>query len=121
MTKKFSKVLDLNTFFNSLLLKKIDFILDDVIIKSGRIKLFTMDNYWLKFFIISENEDIKTIEMPYPFQIYKTDKGIAFNYRIDKIDSNKVLEVIEDLEKSIDCNHSRFYDKILYLKVHMKD
>ena len=53
------EIIDLNEVFNEYFYKKFTFLLDNKIIKEGRLKLFTMKSFNLKFFIQDENNDVK--------------------------------------------------------------
>lgn len=109
-------IVDLNDVFNDYFFKKISFILDGKIIKEGRLKLFTMKSFNLKFFIIDNADDIKNIELPYPFKITKNKEGYLFDYRLSSFKLIKNPEQIYDLTEE-DFVKSRFFDKILEIKI----
>lgn len=65
------KIIDLNEIFNNLFFKKFTFILEGKTIKEGRLKLFTMKGFNLKFFLLDNDNEVKALEMPYPFKLVK--------------------------------------------------
>lgn len=109
-------VADLNEVFNNLFYKNFTFILDNKIIKNGRLKLFVMKSFNLKFFLIDNTDEAKAFELPYPFDLIKTDEGYIFDYRVKKIKTLKRTELLDNLEAD-DVHKSRFYDKPLILKI----
>lgn len=109
-------IIDLNEAFNEYFFKKITFLLDNKVIKDGRLKLFTMKSFNLKFFLLDEENEIKTLEIPYPFDLIKLNDGYLFDYRLEKF---KLLKDTEQLDNLFDpdCPKSRLYDKPLIIKI----
>lgn len=108
-------VTDLNKIFNKFFFKQITFILDGKIIKDGRLKLFTMKGFNLKFFLVDPDGTIKNLEIPYPFELIETPYGFIFDYRLEKLRLLENTELLDNLEE--DCPKSRFFDKPLYVKI----
>lgn len=108
-------VVDLNNIFNEYFFKKFTFILDNKIIKDGRLKLFNMKGFNLKFFLVDPDGTIKNLEIPYPFDLVQTSHGFIFDYRLEKLRLLENTELLDNLEE--DCPKSRFFDKPLYLKI----
>lgn len=111
-----SKIKDLNETFNKYFFKKISFILDGKIIKEGRLKLFSMKGFNFKFFLIDDNNIIKAIEMPYPFNLIETKNGYIFDYRLDSFKLLNKSELLDNLLKE-NTVKSRYFDKSLILKI----
>lgn len=109
-------IVDLNETFNEYFFKKFTFLLDNKIIKDGRLKLFTMKGFNLKFFLIDSDNVIKNLEIPYPFELKKIDNGYIFDYRLDKFKLLKDTELLNNLFE-FDCPKSRLYDKSLIVKI----
>lgn len=109
-------IIDLNETFNNLFYKKFTFILDNKIIKTGRLKLFTMKAFNLKFFLADATNEVKAFELPYPFDLIKLGDGYIFDYSIKKIKTLKRTELLDNLEAG-DVHKSRFYNKPLILKI----
>jgi hypothetical protein len=111
-----NKIIDLNEIFNDYFFKKFTFILDNKILKEGRLKLFTMKGFNLKFFLLDNENIIKNLELPYPFKLSKTEEGYIFDYRLDKFKLVENTELINNLADK-DCQKSRYYDKPLIVKI----
>lgn len=111
-----NRIIDLNGIFNNYFFKKFTFILDNKIIKQGRLKLFSMKGFNLKFFLIDNENQIKNIELPYPFLLTKSKTGYVFDYRIEKF---KLLPDSELIDTLCDNNtpKSRYYDKPLIVQI----
>lgn len=113
---KENKVIDLNEIFNTYFFRNITFILDNKSIKQGRLKLFTMKGFNLKFFLLDDEGNIKSLELPYPFDLIKTTSGYIFDYRIEKFKTLKNTELLQNFSET-DIVKSRFYDKPLIVKI----
>lgn len=110
------RIIDLNTKMNELFMKYFEFVLDDTIIRKGRLKLFTMKEFNLKFFLTDDNVNMKTLEIPYPFDIKTTNDGFVFDYTIDSLNSLTNLSWIDHWEQQ-STNKNRLYDKKLIIKI----
>jgi hypothetical protein len=108
------KVLDLNEDLNSYFYKKFSFILDNKVIKSGRLKLFTQKAFNLKFFL-DDCEVSKAFEIPYPFAIKSVKNGYHFDYRLKNLDIDVEPEQIYSLSDT--SPKSRFLNKLLIIKI----
>jgi hypothetical protein len=63
----------------TLMLQDVSFIVDDKVIKRGRIKIYNTKHNFIKFKLESGGET-KEWELTYPFKIEKLQKGYLFNY-----------------------------------------
>lgn len=110
------RIEDLNEEINNYFFNKINFILDGKVIKEGKLKLFSMKSFNLKFFLIDENNSIKTLEMPYPFRLIRHKNGYVFDYRLEAF---RLLKKTELLDNLIEENFvkSRYFDKQLIVKI----
>lgn len=110
-----NKISNLTEVFNTFFYKKFTFILDNKILREGRLKLFTQKGFNLKFFITEGGDDIKIFEIPYPFAIKHNSKGYIFDYRVKSFtlldNPEQIYELSEDFSKS------RLFDKQLILKI----
>lgn len=111
-----NKIIDLNEIFNEYFFKKFTFILDNKVLKEGRLKLFTMKSFNLKFFLLDNEGVIKNLEIPYPFALKKTETGYLFDYRLEKLKLIEDTELVHSLEAG-DCSKSRYFDKPLIVKI----
>lgn len=109
-------IIDLNETFNEYFFKNCTFILDNKIIKDGKLKLFTMKGFNLKFFLLDEENNIKPIELPYPFNIVKRENGYIFDYRLSAFKLLKKTELIDSLLEDA-VAPSKFFNKQLVIKI----
>lgn len=110
------QIINLKNIFNKYFFKKVTFILDNKVIKEGRLKLFSLKGFNLTFFILDNNNDIKTLEIPYPFELIKEKNGYIFDYRVNNLKLKNPTEQIYSLVNGENIK-SRYFDKPLYLKI----
>jgi len=65
----------------TLMLKDVSFVLDDKVIKRGRIKWYNTKHNFIKFKIEHQGET-KEWELTYPFKIERQGDGYLFNYAL---------------------------------------
>jgi hypothetical protein len=64
-----------------LILQTVSFVLDDKVIKEGRIKIFNTKQNFIKFRLETDGED-KEWELTYPYDIRETGNGYIFDYSL---------------------------------------
>ena len=78
--------------FDSFLLENIAFSIGTKTVRKGRLMLYNINDYYIKF-IIKTNKDLtKTYEVPYPFKITKDGNHIRMSYTVTDLcneNSNK--------------------------------
>lgn len=62
-----------------LILKNVEFKLEDKVVKRGKIKVFNTKQFFIKF-KLEYDEGVKEYELPYPYKVIKTDTGFVFDY-----------------------------------------
>jgi hypothetical protein len=65
----------------SLMLKDVSFVLDDKVIRKGKIRIYNTKHNFIKFKIESDGE-VKEWEITYPFRVDKVKNGLLFNYAL---------------------------------------
>lgn len=65
----------------ALLLQDVEFVIDNKIIKKGKIKMFNTKQFFLKFKIECA-ASTKEYEIPYPFRVENTSNGYLFDYTL---------------------------------------
>ena len=97
------------------ILKDANFIIDNKIIRSGKIKVFNIKQFFIKFKITSGNLE-KEYEIPYPFKMTIVDDGFLFDYCLSAFcpPSNENYYKMLVYDKS---NVSKLYNNYLWLKV----
>jgi len=98
--------------FQNLLQQKVAFKCERKILKQGKLQLFTIKQYFIRFHIETEKKDIKILELPYPFKV-NYDKNIcSLNYHVSSFTNNIQLNTSKlNLLKS-NISH-KIYDKIV--------
>ena len=66
---------------NNFLLKHITFKLNNKVVKKGKLKIFTIKQFFIKFNLEINNE-IKVYEIPYPYKIHTSDNALDFEYTL---------------------------------------
>jgi hypothetical protein len=63
----------------SLILKNVEFKLDEKVIKRGKVKVFNTKQFFIKF-KLEYDGGMKEYELPYPYNVVKNDNGFVFDY-----------------------------------------
>lgn len=73
----------LTAHLHQYLLQPVEFILNDKVIKRGKVKVFNFKQYFIKFTLETESGDLKVYDMMYPYRLDVDSKGnIVFNYHL---------------------------------------
>lgn len=109
---------DLSPVFEKVKGKHIIFAQNDKIIKEGILVDFSLKSLNLRFDILSEDgETIKSVEVPYPFNILKENRTLVFDYRISNL---KKLVKAESIKSFIQENNkvpSRYFNSLVKISV----
>lgn len=97
----------------SLILKNVEFKINDKIIKRGKVKIFNTKQFFIKFKI--ENSDgVKEFELPYPYKTYKLNNGFLFDYCLSAFVPN-TEEVFWKMKTLNSSESSKIHDNYLYV------
>jgi hypothetical protein len=66
---------------SNLLLREVEFRINNKIYKRGKIKLFNLKQFFIKF-IIEKNNVLKTFEVPYPYKIINNGDNYVLDYAL---------------------------------------
>lgn len=95
--------------FNYFLQRNVVFVLENKIIKEGKLFLYNQKDYYLIFYMKTNNNEQKKFEIPYPFSITKRDNHLILDYSLSAIsggDSELYYRLV-----SLNQNfNSRFYN-----------
>lgn len=111
---------DIKNIINNHLQEKVDFYLENKKIKSGKILLFSIKDFYCVFVLMSEEKKKRiTFEIPYPFNIKEVDQdSILFDYTLQTfIDNNKFIK--EDILFTKNKKTSKLLNKKLTLKFYI--
>jgi hypothetical protein len=95
--------------FNYFLQRNIVFVLDNKIIKEGKLFLYNEKDYYLIFYMKSNNNEQKKFEVPYPFAIHKHNNYLVLDYSLSTI-SGGDSELYYKLVSLNQNSNSRFYN-----------
>lgn len=83
------------------------------ILKSGKLTLFNIKQYFIRFYIETDKKTQKIIELPYPFKLEYTDASLCtLNYKLTSLCNNHTQTV--GMLKTINKNTShKIYDSVV--------
>jgi hypothetical protein len=103
-----------NKVLQKFLLQKVIFKCDNKILKTGKIKLFNIKQYFIRFNIENEKGELKQLELPYPFMIHDNDKTCTLNYHLSSFTyGNK--DVIFKINNINTTDSMRMYNKLVQI------
>lgn len=94
----------------NLLQSKIQIKCENKILKTGKLTLFNIKQYFIRFHIENEKKINKVYELPYPFFININENGTyTLNYKLTAIcnNHNSTVNALKSLKQS---NSHRIYD-----------
>jgi hypothetical protein len=102
-----------NNMLQSLLQSKVVFKCDNKILKTGKLRLFNIKQYFIKFYIETDKKENKVLELPYPFLMdYSNNGTCTLNYRISSLCNN--TQPILNVLKTCKSNSShKIYDNVI--------
>lgn len=63
----------------NLILKNVEFRIENKVLKKGLVKVFNTKQFFIKFKLDTQG-DIKEYELPYPYKIHIVEDGYLFDY-----------------------------------------
>jgi hypothetical protein len=99
---------------NNFLLKPVTFKLNNKVIKKGKLKIFTIKQFFIKFNLDIDNE-IKVFEVPYPYKIHETNNSLAFEYTLSSFCNSNNSELYYKLKTTDKKTSNKMYDSFLYM------
>lgn len=99
-------------FFINNLQKQIHFLINDRLIKKGRLMLFRKSNYFIQISLFNEKKHRENFEIPIPFKVecHEEDGLMYFDYRISSLE-------VKNLPKIPEKVISIYFDKILEIQI----
>jgi len=99
--------------------KKVDFVIEKKVIKSGKILLFSIKDFYCNFLLYVEEKKKKVLfEIPYPYSYQQTDSGLIFDYTIDTFFKNNP-HMPECMSMFRGTKTSKLFNKKLILKIYI--
>jgi hypothetical protein len=97
-----------------LMLQKVEFIVDNKVIKKGKIRIFNTKQFFIKFRLESNN-DTKEFEIPYPFRVEVLNNGYLFDYCLSAF-IPKTEEVYWKMKTLNKDEASKIHEKYLFVR-----
>lgn len=98
--------------FQRLLQSKVAFKCENKILKVGKLQLFTIKQYFIRFHIETDKKDIKILELPYPFNVTSDGVSCTLNYQISTF-TNNLQPVTSKLKSQKNSSSYKMYDNIV--------
>lgn len=110
---------NISTIINKHLQKKVDFIVENKTIKSGKIILFSIKDFFCSFLLYSDAKRKRFLyEVPYPFLYSESNNNITFDYTLDTFTKNNP-SIKDNLLKLKNKKQSKLFNKKLTLKIYI--
>lgn len=92
---------------------RVIFKCNNKVLKSGKLTIFNIKQYFIRFNIETDKKTTKILELPYPFLMNIQDDGICtFNYKLTSLCNNHITTV-NALKNTSKVNASKIYDNIV--------
>ena len=102
-----------NKILQNFLQSKVTFKCDNKVLKTGKLKLFNVKQYFIKFYIETDKGESKVLELPYPFLMNYGDNVICtLNYRVSSL-CNNTQPVIGRLKTCKTTSSHKIYDNVV--------
>lgn len=89
---------------------------DQKIIRKGKLRMFTIKQFHVKLSIDIGKNEIRQLELPYPFEINEKENGCTFNYHLSSF-----IPIEHPISSKIKfLNHksaSKFYNNVVHLDI----
>lgn len=83
------------------------------VLKTGKLTLFNIKQYFIRFYIETDKKTTKVLELPYPFLMNKDSEGwCTLNYKISSLCNNHTptVNILKTVNKS---TTSKIYDNVI--------
>tara|TARA_B110000467_G_scaffold76044_1_gene68886 strand:- start:8267 stop:8629 length:363 start_codon:yes stop_codon:yes gene_type:complete len=97
-----------------MLQKNVVFNIGTKTIRRGRLLLFNIDEYYIKFTIKTNKNVIKTYDAPYPYDIEVGDNSIKLSYKLETFCRGNVKKE-EFLREQLPVGNNKLYDTKLII------
>lgn len=105
----------LEKHINCFLQRKINFVSNGKIIKTGTLLLFTVKDFYLNFTILVGGAR-KQVEIPYPFSFECTGNSIMLDYTLNKL-YHGIPTISNTVHALTPKKPNKYYNARMYLKI----
>lgn len=93
--------------------RDVNFNIEHKTVRRGRLLLYNINDYYIKFTIMTNKNVQKNYEVPYPFLIENHDTHVIMSYKIlDLVRGNTKKEITA---RQFEPINNKLYDKNLYI------
>jgi hypothetical protein len=108
---------NLETALKEFLQQKVQFVLNDKVVREGKLMLFNVKDFYISFIILTKKQQNKTYELPVPFRIIPDDKSLVFDYKLKNIHHNDFMKKLYITQIHGKVNKkSKLYDNVLVIR-----
>jgi hypothetical protein len=97
-----------------LMLSNVEFVIDNKVIKRGKIRVYNTKQFFIKF-RLEHSDDVKDYEIPYPFRVERLDNGYLFDYCLSAFIPN-TEEVYWKMKMMNKEESSKLHEKYLFVR-----
>ena len=107
----------IDDYFKDLLQRDIQFVLNDKILREGKLIVFNIKDFYVSFVIHTKKNQTKTYDIPLPYGVFTNQTDVVLDYTLKHVHYNKpsIGRLIEDIGKSVG-KKSKLYDTYLTIK-----
>ena len=98
----------------TLLQHNTNFCIESKIIRRGKLLLYNITDYHVKFSIKTNKNLLKVFEVPYPFHVSEQNGSVVFSYRLQDLCGGNTCRM-EDMSLVEQQGVNKFYDKRLII------
>ena len=91
--------------------QNVNFNIEHKTVRRGKLLLYNINDYYIKFTIITDKGITKTYEVPFPFEITSTSTHIKFSYKIEDLCRGNFKK--EEYIRQFEPISNKLYDKNL--------
>lgn len=96
----------------SYLQSKVTIKCNNKVLKTGKLTLFNIKQYFIRFYIETDKKTNKVLELPYPFLMNVDDGMCTLNYKLTSLCNNHT-ETVNALRGVGKSNANKIYDNIV--------
>ena len=96
----------------SYLQSKVTIKCNNKVLKTGKLTLFNIKQYFIRFYIETDKKTNKVLELPYPFLMNVDDGMCTLNYKLTSLCNNH-SEMVNALRSVGKSNANKIYDNIV--------
>lgn len=113
---------EIEDIIKPLLLTNLTFVLENKKIKTGKLMLFTVRDFFCVFTFFDEIKNKKTIyEIPYPFAVYRDNDKTIFDYTLPTF-CEKGVNIAQQLAQiKLPKKPAKLYNKKIFVYSHLEN